>query len=136
MKALLCFALLLAVSSATFYPSWKLIEPSNIFKVTAVYAQSNPQVGQMNILTVCGNALFDTEVRSFAYQVGQGNEIWSLGNVDLTQQSIPNGHGYCFFYKYVVPSQAQAAHGYSVYLVLENSITNVASVQVDFSIKA
>jgi hypothetical protein len=134
MKAILCFAVLLAVSSVTFFPSWKLIQPSNVFKVTSVYAQSNAQVGQNNILTVCGNSLYETQVRSFAYQVGQGNEIWSIGNVDLTQKTIPEGNGYCFFYNYVVPSQAQGAHGYSVDLVLENSMTIVASVQVDFSI--
>ncbi len=131
MKALLCFALLLAVSSATFFPSWKLIQPSATFTVTSVYAQSNAQPGQTNILTVCGNAVYDTPVRSFVYQVGQANQIWSIGNVGLTEQTIPNGNGYCFFYTYLVPTQA--AHGYSVALVLQNSQTNVASVQVDFT---
>ena len=133
MKAVLCFALLLAVCSATYYPSWKLLQPSGMFQVTAVYAQSNPQVGQANIITVCGNALYDIQgVRSFVYQVGQENETWSIGNVPVTTQNIPNGNGYCFFYNYVVPSQAQATKAYSIDLVLQNPLTNVASVQVDF----
>ncbi len=137
MKVLIFFALLLAVSSAliTYFPSWKPINPDkSALWITSVSATSNAKVGQNNTLTVCGKALSDIKgIRSFYYEVGQGSEIWSNGNVDLTSKDVPINKSYCFSYGYVVPSQV--VNAYSVNLTLETGLSVVAGGQVNFKIQ-
>jgi len=134
MKALLCFALLLAVCSATFYPSWERINPDqSALWIDSVVAESNAKAGQSNSLTVCGNANSDIQgIRSFYYEIGQGSDIWSNGNVDLTSTDVIKGRCYCFLYNYVVPHQVLDA--YSVNLTLETPLSVVAGVQANFKI--
>jgi len=135
MKAILCFALLLAVCSAfTFFPSWKPINPDkSALWIDSVAATSNAKVGQSNVLTVCGKALLDIQgIRSFSYEVGQGSDVWSNGNVDLTSTDVPMGKSYCFLYNYVVPRQV--VNAYSVNLTLETPLSIITGVQVNFKI--
>jgi len=131
MKAVLCFALLLAVCSAAFSPSWRIVNPfTNAWKPAGVYAQSNARVGQNNIVTVCGNANVDTVVSSYTYQIGRGSQIFYQGVVGVPPQNLFQGSGYCFYFNYQVP--AVASPNYFIYLTLQNPSAALTTVEVDF----
>lgn len=133
MKAVICFALLLAVCSAAFNPQWKTVNSySNTWKAAGVYAQSNARVGQNNVVTVCGNANYDTTVSAYTYQIGRAGQIWYQGVVGVPPQNLFQGSGYCYYFNYQVPNVAYP--NYSVNLTLQNPSTALNTVQVDFYI--
>jgi len=132
MKVLICLALLLALSSAAFAPSWKVLNTySNQWKPAGVYAQSNAPVGYNNVITVCGNANYDNvAVSSYTYQIGKGSQILYQGTVGIPPVILFQGSGYCFYFNYQVPSAAYP--NYYVYLTLQNPTAALATVEVDF----
>jgi len=133
MKLLVIFALIFAVSYASYVPQWKVLNNySNQFQTTGVLAQSVAVLNQYNMINVCGVANSDFTVNGFNYQIGQNNVVWYTGATYLPQQLIYQGSPFCFNFPFQVPVTGKP--GFYVYLTLvTTSNTNVVTVEVDFT---
>ncbi len=131
MKAIIVFAVLVALSTAYIVPSWSVYSAGD-FKPTAVLAKSYSYVNETNTLNVCGAANRNIQVNSYSYQVGQGSVVWYSGTVNLPPQYVFDGGAFCFFYKLDVPVIARP--GFTVYLTLNNATAGLGTVKVDFAV--
>ncbi len=144
MKALLCLAVLLALSSAAFLPQqsstgpftpkWKITNNyyNDFWVPTDVFSKGNPGAGGYNQVVVCGKANIEILPKQWRFQLTDGTtktQEWTYG---VTYETLFKDSQYCFSITYQV--EANYTSQYSLLLTLESFDERLVSIQVDFTL--
>jgi len=134
MKSLIVIALVLALASADYTPTWSSCSTQDDpWQPSTVTLDQKPVPNITDKIHACGNVQDDVTVGSFKLQVKLAGVIVFTQVVKLTQQEILPGSQYCFDYSAYIPPIAKGSFGITFNLQ-DDTESSIGCVALDLQI--
>lgn len=134
MKALIFFAAIITIISATYIPKWQACgQSTDSWQPTNVTLDTAPTPNEQDGIHACGVMIDDVVVGDFQLKVSLLGVVIYTTTVQVNQTEVFPGSEYCFEYSVYIPVIAKGNFG-AQFELQDNTQSNLGCVSVELTL--